>query len=85
MRHSDRSQNSFGDIARLLSDFFRDIDVVPSDVVAGLILLRKYQKIERESIVKQVRDFLIMFWMLLEAVDKVLYIWIFFFFQAAHK
>ena len=55
MRHSDRSQNSFGDIARLLSDFFRDIDVVPSDVVAGLILLRKYQKIERESIVKQVR------------------------------
>ncbi|KAL0280575.1 UNVERIFIED_CONTAM: hypothetical protein PYX00_001834 [Menopon gallinae] len=53
MRHSDRSQNSFGDIARLLSDFFRDIDVVPSDVVAGLILLRKYQKIERESIVKQ--------------------------------
>lgn len=54
MRHSDRSQNSFGDIARLLSDFFRDIDVVPSDVVAGLILLRKYQKIEREAIVKQV-------------------------------
>lgn len=53
MRHSDKSQNSFGDIARLLSDFFRDIDVVPSDVVAGLILLRKYQKIERESIVKQ--------------------------------
>ncbi|KAK6645186.1 hypothetical protein RUM43_001462 [Polyplax serrata] len=53
MRHSDRSQNSFGDIARLLSDFFRDIDVVPSDVVAGLILLRKYQKIEREAIVKQ--------------------------------
>lgn len=47
------SQNSFADIARLLSDFFRDLDVVPSDVVAGLVLLRKFQKIERELIVKQ--------------------------------
>lgn len=46
-------QNSFADIARLLSDFFRDLDVVPSDVVAGLVLLRKFQKIERELIVKQ--------------------------------
>ncbi|KYN30642.1 Sn1-specific diacylglycerol lipase alpha [Trachymyrmex septentrionalis] len=45
--------NSFADIARLLSDFFRDLDVVPSDVVAGLVLLRKFQKIERELIVKQ--------------------------------
>lgn len=46
-------QNSFADIARLLSDFFRDLDVVPSDVVAGLVLLRKFQKVERELIVKQ--------------------------------
>lgn len=54
MRSSDRNQNSFADIAKLLSDFFRDLDVVPSDVVAGLILLRKFQKIEREAIVKEV-------------------------------
>ncbi|KAJ9591943.1 hypothetical protein L9F63_001545, partial [Diploptera punctata] len=53
MRNSDRNRNSFTDIARLLSDFFRDLDVVPSDVVAGLVLLRKFQKIEREAIVKQ--------------------------------
>ncbi|KAK0167112.1 hypothetical protein PV327_004554 [Microctonus hyperodae] len=51
--NSDRNRNSFTDIARLLSDFFRDLDVVPSDVVAGLVLLRKFQKIERELIVKQ--------------------------------
>ncbi|XP_034235301.1 sn1-specific diacylglycerol lipase alpha isoform X2 [Thrips palmi] len=50
---SDRNRNSFTEIARLLSDFFRDLDVVPSDVVAGLVLLRKFQKIERESIVSQ--------------------------------
>ncbi|XP_057331240.1 diacylglycerol lipase-alpha isoform X1 [Microplitis mediator] len=53
MGNSDRNQNSFTDIARLLSDFFRDLDVVPSDVVAGLVLLRKFQKVERELIVKQ--------------------------------
>lgn len=54
MGSSDRSRNSFTDIARLLSDFFRDLDVVPSDVVAGLVLLRKFQKLEREAIVRQV-------------------------------
>ncbi|CAK9798448.1 Diacylglycerol lipase-alpha [Anthophora plagiata] len=53
MGNSDRNRNSFADIARLLSDFFRDLDVVPSDVVAGLVLLRKFQKIEQELIVKQ--------------------------------
>ncbi|XP_021695200.1 sn1-specific diacylglycerol lipase alpha isoform X3 [Aedes aegypti] len=53
MGNSDRSRNSFTDIARLLSDFFRDLDVVPSDVVAGLVLLRKFQKLEREAIVRQ--------------------------------
>ncbi|CAG9802490.1 unnamed protein product [Chironomus riparius] len=55
MGSSDRSRNSFTDIARLLSDFFRDLDVVPSDVVAGLVLLRKFQKLEREAIVRQRR------------------------------
>lgn len=53
MGNSDRTRNSFTDIARLLSDFFRDLDVVPSDVVAGLVLLRKFQKLEREAIVRQ--------------------------------
>lgn len=56
MGSSDRTRNSFTDIARLLSDFFRDLDVVPSDVVAGLVLLRKFQKLEREAIVRQVRS-----------------------------
>ncbi|KAG5681216.1 hypothetical protein PVAND_010670 [Polypedilum vanderplanki] len=55
MGSSDRSRNSFTDIARLLSDFFRDLDVVPTDVVAGLVLLRKFQKLEREAIVRQRR------------------------------
>ncbi|XP_039958758.1 uncharacterized protein LOC120773756 isoform X1 [Bactrocera tryoni] len=53
MGGTDRNRNSFTDIARLLSDFFRELDVVPSDVVAGLVLLRKFQKIEREAVVRQ--------------------------------
>lgn len=56
MSGSERSRNSFTDIARLLSDFFRDLDVVPSDVVAGLVLLRKFQKLEREAIVRQKKN-----------------------------
>ncbi|CAG9829666.1 unnamed protein product [Diabrotica balteata] len=50
---NDRNRNSFADIARLLSDFFRDLDVVPSDVIVGLVLLRKFQKIEQKAIVEQ--------------------------------
>ncbi|XP_018908023.2 diacylglycerol lipase-alpha isoform X1 [Bemisia tabaci] len=53
MGNNDRNKNSFADIARLLSDFFRDLDVVPSDVIAGLVLLRKFQKIEREAVVNE--------------------------------
>lgn len=54
MGSSEQARNSFTDIARLLSDFFRELDVVPSDVVAGLVLLRKFQRLEREAIVRQV-------------------------------
>lgn len=56
MGTSERNRNSFADIAKLLSDFFRELDVVPSDVIAGLVLLRKFQKIERQAIVKQKKN-----------------------------
>ena len=47
-------QSSFAEIARLLSEFFRDLDVVPSDVLAGLILLRQRQQAARQQIISQV-------------------------------
>lgn len=53
MGTNDRNRNSFAEIAKLLSDFFRDLDVVPSDVVAGLVLLRKFQRQERLVIANQ--------------------------------
>ncbi|GAB6029644.1 hypothetical protein CHUAL_005379 [Chamberlinius hualienensis] len=49
----DQHRNSFTEIAHLLSDFFRDLDVVPSDVVAGLVLLRQQQRKEKSAIVAQ--------------------------------
>ncbi|PAA91300.1 hypothetical protein BOX15_Mlig017918g1 [Macrostomum lignano] len=39
------TEGAFAEVARLFSDFFQDLDVVPSDVVAGLVLLRRCQKL----------------------------------------
>ena len=50
---TDRNKRSFSNIARLLTDFFRDLDIVPTDVIAGLILLRKFQKIELRKLLEQ--------------------------------
>ena len=52
-------QDSFSEIARLLTDFFRDLDLVPTDIVAGLVLLRKHQKELQETKVNQVRVFVL--------------------------
>uniref|UniRef100_A0A8C4QS33 sn-1-specific diacylglycerol lipase n=1 Tax=Eptatretus burgeri TaxID=7764 RepID=A0A8C4QS33_EPTBU len=40
----DIEQAAFKDVAHILSDFFRDIDLVPSDIAAGLTLLRWAEK-----------------------------------------
>lgn len=39
-------QSIFAFIGMTLSEFFQDLDVVPSDIAAGLVLLRKLQKRE---------------------------------------
>ncbi|XP_059079091.1 diacylglycerol lipase-alpha-like isoform X2 [Tigriopus californicus] len=49
----NKQKNSFSDIARVLSEFFRDLDVVPSDVLVGLVLLRKRQQLLRLRVVHQ--------------------------------
>ena len=36
-----------------MSEFFRDLDVVPSDIVAGLVLLRHIQKREENRLIYQ--------------------------------
>ena len=49
-------QSSFSDIARVLSEFFRDLDVVPTDVVVGLVLLRHRQQLIRMRVVDLVSE-----------------------------
>lgn len=49
-------ENSLAEIAKLLSEFFRDLDVVPSDVIAGLSLIRVKQKATRHDRVKQTEE-----------------------------
>lgn len=44
--------SSLNEVAKILSEFFRDIDIVPSDIVAGLVILRKKQKMERSMTMK---------------------------------
>ena len=38
-----------------LSEFFRDLDFVPSDIEVGLVLLSKRQRLLRLKIIHQVR------------------------------
>ncbi|XP_041453260.1 diacylglycerol lipase-alpha-like [Lytechinus variegatus] len=46
----ETQDSAFSDIAILFSEFFRDLDVVPTDVLAGLMLLREEQKQRRRAI-----------------------------------
>lgn len=47
-------RNQITDISRLISDFFMELDVVPSDIAAGFVLLRNFQELEREEAVRLV-------------------------------
>lgn len=51
-----RNRNSIAEIAKLLQEFFRDLDVVPSDVFAGIVLLRRHQKIRMKHVVAQTEN-----------------------------
>ncbi|KAI8506667.1 hypothetical protein Bbelb_160940 [Branchiostoma belcheri] len=46
----ERSQNAFSDVAQVISDFFQDVDLTPSDIAAGLALLQQEQ--DRHSITR---------------------------------
>ncbi|XP_035694884.1 diacylglycerol lipase-beta-like [Branchiostoma floridae] len=39
----EHSQNAFSDVAQIIADFFKDVDLTPSDIAAGLALLQEDQ------------------------------------------
>lgn len=48
------AQDAYSEVASLFAEFFRDLDIVPSDIIAGLVLLRQTQRSKRSSILDQV-------------------------------
>ncbi|XP_005104352.1 diacylglycerol lipase-beta isoform X2 [Aplysia californica] len=40
---SQDTREAFSDVAKLVADFFHDLDLVPSDIVAGLVLVQQDQ------------------------------------------
>ncbi|XP_053278654.1 diacylglycerol lipase-alpha isoform X1 [Pleuronectes platessa] len=53
-RAQDTQSDAYSEVASLFAEFFRDLDIVPSDIIAGLVLLRQTQRSKRSSILDQV-------------------------------
>ncbi|KAH3738736.1 diacylglycerol lipase-alpha-like [Dreissena polymorpha] len=53
VKTNNKNRTSMSEIAHLFTEFFRDLDVVPSDVIAGLALLRRFQKQQMFLTIKQ--------------------------------
>ncbi|KAL0189582.1 hypothetical protein M9458_016681, partial [Cirrhinus mrigala] len=48
--------DAYSEVASLFAEFFRDLDIVPSDIIAGLVLLRQRQRAKRASILDQANN-----------------------------
>uniref|UniRef100_A0A3B4YNH2 Diacylglycerol lipase-alpha n=1 Tax=Seriola lalandi dorsalis TaxID=1841481 RepID=A0A3B4YNH2_SERLL len=53
-RAQDTQSDAYSEVASLFAEFFRDLDIVPSDIIAGLVLLRQRQRSKRSAILDQV-------------------------------
>ncbi|CAB1339284.1 unnamed protein product [Coregonus sp. 'balchen'] len=52
-RAQDTQSDAYSEVASLFAEFFRDLDIVPSDIIAGLVLLRQRQRSNRGAILDQ--------------------------------
>uniref|UniRef100_A0AAQ6A0R0 Diacylglycerol lipase-alpha n=1 Tax=Amphiprion ocellaris TaxID=80972 RepID=A0AAQ6A0R0_AMPOC len=57
-RTQDTQSDAYSEVASLFAEFFRDLDIVPSDIIAGLVLLRQRQRSKRSAILDQVSMYL---------------------------
>ncbi|TNM91049.1 hypothetical protein fugu_003338 [Takifugu bimaculatus] len=60
-RAQDTQSDAYSEVASLFAEFFRDLDIVPSDIIAGLVLLRQTQRSKRSSILDQANNDVIAF------------------------
>ena len=47
-------QHALADVAYLLREILWDLDLITSDIVAGLTLLQRYQQLQQKLIIAQV-------------------------------
>uniref|UniRef100_A0A3B4E098 Diacylglycerol lipase-alpha n=1 Tax=Pygocentrus nattereri TaxID=42514 RepID=A0A3B4E098_PYGNA len=52
-RAQDSQSDAYSEVASLFAEFFRDLDIVPSDIIAGLVLLRQRQRAKRSAVLEQ--------------------------------
>ncbi|XP_051987340.1 diacylglycerol lipase-alpha-like isoform X1 [Xyrauchen texanus] len=55
-RAQDTQSDAYSEVASLFAEFFRDLDIVPSDIIAGLVLLRQRQRAKRSAILDQANN-----------------------------
>uniref|UniRef100_A0A3B3TD97 Diacylglycerol lipase-alpha n=1 Tax=Paramormyrops kingsleyae TaxID=1676925 RepID=A0A3B3TD97_9TELE len=60
-RAQDSQADAYSEVASLFAEFFRDLDIVPSDIIAGLVLLRQRQRAKRSAILEQANNDIIAF------------------------
>uniref|UniRef100_A0A3Q2TNB1 Diacylglycerol lipase-alpha n=1 Tax=Fundulus heteroclitus TaxID=8078 RepID=A0A3Q2TNB1_FUNHE len=60
-RAQDTQSDAYSEVASLFAEFFRDLDIVPSDIIAGLVLLRQTQRSKRSNVLGQANNDIIAF------------------------
>uniref|UniRef100_A0A8C4QDZ7 Diacylglycerol lipase-alpha n=1 Tax=Eptatretus burgeri TaxID=7764 RepID=A0A8C4QDZ7_EPTBU len=60
-RARDTQTDAYSEVAVLFAEFFRDLDLVPSDLIAGLVLLRQEQRRKRHAVLDETNNDIIAF------------------------
>ncbi|XP_068253797.1 diacylglycerol lipase-alpha [Nyctibius grandis] len=60
-RTKDSQSDAYSEIAYLFAEFFRDLDIVPSDIIAGLVLLRQRQRAKRNAVLDEANNDILAF------------------------
>ncbi|XP_007885645.2 diacylglycerol lipase-alpha [Callorhinchus milii] len=60
-RAQDSQSDAYSEVAFLFAEFFRDLDIVPSDIIAGLVLLRQRQRAKRNAVLDEANNDILAF------------------------
>ncbi|CAM9729787.1 unnamed protein product [Lampetra planeri] len=60
-RTKDTQTDAYSEVAVLMAEFFRDLDIVPSDIIAGLVLMRQQQRARRNAVLDEANNDILAF------------------------